>query len=94
MGRIDQRQRLGQRLRAGIEITGVEPLLDVIRIDLDSKTTQAGKNGCQRLCTAHAAKTAGKQPAPGRRAREMLAYGRGKSLVGALHDALRTDVDP
>ena len=48
----------------------------------------------QRLRAAHAAEARGQQPAAGEAAAVVLAAHLDEGFVGALHDALRADVDP
>jgi hypothetical protein len=50
--------------------------------------------GGEGLGAAHAAEAAGDDERPRSVAAEVLARAGGEGLVGALHDALRADVDP
>jgi hypothetical protein len=46
------------------------------------------------LGAAHAAQATGEHEAPGERAAEVASGDGAERLIGALHDALRADVDP
>ena len=65
-----------------------------VRVALDGEARGAGHHGGQRLRAAHAAEPGGQDPLALQVAAIMLAAGLDEGLVGALHDALRADIDP
>ena len=65
-----------------------------VGIAFDRQAAGAGHHRGQRLRAAHAAEPAGQDPLALQVAAIMLAAGLGEGLVGALHDALRADIDP
>jgi hypothetical protein len=91
---VDQRQRLIERMRLRIDITGAQAEIDAGFIAFDGKAAGAGHDGGERLCATHAAETAGENPLALQVAFIMLAAGLDKGFIGTLHDALRTDIDP
>ena len=65
-----------------------------VRIAFDGEAAGAGHDRGQRLRAAHAAEPAGQDPVALEVAAIVLAAGLDEGLVGALHDALRADIDP
>ena len=63
-------------------------------VDLDAQRDAAVHRHRQRLRAAHPAEARGQRDRAGQRAAEAPARDLGEALVGALHDALRADVDP
>ena len=80
--------------RLRVEIARLEPHLDARRLAFDGDHRGAGHGGGERLRAAHAAKARGQEPFALEIAAIMLAADFGEGLVGALHDALRADIDP
>jgi hypothetical protein len=91
---IDHFHRLIERLGLLVEIAGAQAEIDRIRIAFDGKTRSTSHDSGQRLGAAHAAETAGQDPLALEVAIVVLAAGLDESFVGALHDALRADIDP
>ncbi len=77
-----------------VEIAGAQAELDARRPALDRQHRGAGHGRRQRLRAAHAAEARGQDPAAVQRAAVVAAAHLDEGLVGALHDALRADVDP
>lgn len=90
----DERQRLVERLRLLVEIAGAQPGVDPALVAFDREAGGAGHHRGERLRAAHAAETRRQHPAAGEIAAILLAPHLGEGLVGALHDALRADIDP
>ena len=90
----DQGQRLVEAGGLLVQVARAQAEIDRALLALDVERAGAGKRGGQRLRPAHAAEPRRQHPAPGQAARVVLAPGFDKGLVGALHDALRADVDP
>ncbi len=63
-------------------------------IAFDGQAAGAGHDGGERLRAAHAAEAAGQDPLALEVAAIVLAAGLDEGFVGALHDALRADIDP
>ena len=81
-------------MHLAIAVAIANTLVDAFFIDLDAQCCCA-RNRCGKgLSTTHPAQTGGKQEASMQRATEVLTSALGKRLVRALHDTLRTDVDP
>ena len=72
----------------------LEAALDARRIDLDAQRHALVHGHRERLGAAHAAEAGREHDAPPQRAPEVLASHLCERLVGALQDALATDVDP
>ena len=93
-GAFEDGQRLVEILRLHVDIAGAQPHLDARRLAFDREHRGARHGRGQRLRAAHAAETGGQNPAALEIAAEMLAAHLDEGLVGALHDALRADIDP
>ena len=91
---LDHRQRFVQVLCLGVEIAGLEPHLDARRLAFDRQQRCARHGRGERLRAAHAAEPGGENPSAGKVAAVVAPPDFGEGLVGALHDALRADVDP
>ena len=91
---VDHRQRLVEVGRLGVEVAGADAEIDPGLVAFHREAAGAGEHRRQRLRPAHAAEAAGQDPAALEVAAVVLAAGLGEGLVGALHDALRADVDP
>ncbi len=87
-------QGFGQGVGLAIQVTGLHALVYARLVHLDSQAGKTREDGRERLCATHTAQTSREQPLAGRVTFVMLTNGLGKGLVGALHDALGTDVDP
>ena len=91
---LDHRQSFVQVLCLDIEIAGLEPHLDARGLAFDRKQRCARHGRGERLRAAHAAEPSGENPFAGKVAAVMAPSDLREGLVGALHDALRADVDP
>ena len=91
---IDHGKRLIESRGLFVEIARAQPHLDARRLAFDREAGHAGHHRGERLRAAHAAEARRQNPAPGEIAAKMLATHFGKGLVGALNDALATDIDP
>lgn len=81
-------------MRLRINITGAQAEIDAGFIAFDGEAAGARHDSGQRLRAAHAAKTAGQDPFALQVAVIVLAAGLDKGFIGALHDALRANVNP
>jgi len=90
----DHLQRLVQIVGLHVQVAGLEPLVDARGPALDREQGGAGHGRGQRLGATHAAQAAGQDPLALQVAAVVLAAGLDEGLVGALDDALATDVDP
>src|SRR5690606_28508171 len=77
-----------------VDVTGPQAEIDARLPAFDGQRTGTGEACGERLGTAHAAEPGGDDPAPLQAAAVVLAPHLDEGLVGALHDALRADVDP
>ena len=93
-GALHHRQCLVEILRLGVEIAGLEPHLDARGLAFDRQQRGTRHGGGERLRAAHAAEAGGEDPLAGEAAAVVAPQQLGKGLVGALHDALRADIDP
>ena len=93
-GALDHRQRFVEVLCLRVEIAGLEPHLDARRLALDRQQRRARHGGGERLRAAHAAEAGGEDPFAREAAAVVAPQQLGEGLVGALHDALRADIDP
>ena len=93
-GALDHGQRLVQVARLAVEVAGAQPHLDARRLALDGEHGSARHGGGERLRPAHAAEAPGEDPPARERAAVVTPPDLREGLVGALHDALRADVDP
>ena len=91
---LDHGERLVEGLGLLVDVAGAQAEIDRVRIALDGEAAGAGHDRGERLRAAHAAEAAGQHPLAGEIAAIVLAAGLHEGLVGALHDALRADVDP
>ena len=91
---FNQRQRLVQRVGFVIDIAGAQTKIDARFLTLDGQHAGARQHARQRLRAAHAAQTGGQDPASGQIAVIVLTARFDEGFVGALHDALRADIDP
>ena len=87
-------QRLIQTIGLPVDIAGAQPHFDARWLAFNRKAACARHRRGQRLCAAHAAQPAGQDPFARQVAAIMLAAHFDEGLIGALHDALRADVDP
>ena len=90
----DDRQRVVDVLREDVEITRLQTHLDARRLALDRQQRRARHRRRQRLRATHAAQARGEDPFVGEFAPVVLAARFGEGLVGSLHDALATDINP
>ena len=77
-----------------VEVPGLEPPADPLRVDLDAERDAVVHRHRQRLRAAHPAEPGGERDRPGERAAEAPPRDLGEALVGALDDPLAADVDP
>ena len=61
-GPVDERERCIERVRASIEIAGLESLVDTIGLALDRQHRRAGHCRRKRLCAAHATQSRRQNP--------------------------------
>ena len=88
------RERVVQAVGGFVEIARRQTSRDSLWIDLDHDRRGAVHRRCERLRAAHPAKSGGDNETAGQCASEMPSGERGERLVGALHDALTSDIDP
>ena len=93
-GLAGQAQRLVETVGHRIDVAGLEPPLDAVRIDLDDDGHAVVHGHGQRLGPAHASEPGRQGQAAPERAAEMPPGRLGQGLIGPLQDALRPDVDP
>ncbi len=91
---FDDRERVVEVLRLHVDIAGAEPELDARRAALDREQRSAGHGRREGLRAAHAAEAGGENPSSAKVAAIVPAPHLDEGLVGALHDALRADIDP
>ncbi len=91
---LDPGQRLVDILRLHIEVAGLQPHLDARGLAFDREQRGPRHGGSQRLRATHAAEPGGEKPFAGEIAAIVAPAELGEGLVGALHDALRADIDP
>ncbi len=91
---FDQRQGLVEVAGLLIEVTGAKPEVDRRLPALDRQRRRARQGRGQGLRAAHAAEPGRQDPAPRQRSAVVAPPGLDERFVGALHDALRADVDP
>src|SRR6478752_6618574 len=77
-----------------VQVTVVDPALQPGPVDVDDQAGAAVHGDRERLRAAHPAGAAGQREGAGQGAVEAFLGDGGERLVGALHDALRADVDP
>src|SRR5699024_3700106 len=77
-----------------VQITRFKAKINTVLLTLHGQRGSARKGGGQRLGTTHAAQSGGEYPSAGQAAVIMLATGLGEGFVGALHNALATNVYP
>src|SRR5918994_488449 len=77
-----------------VEVAGLEPTPDPLRVDLDAQRHATVHRHGQGLGAAHAAEPGGEGDRAGERAAEAPAGDLGEALVGPLDDPLAADVDP
>jgi hypothetical protein len=77
-----------------IEVTGLQAHLDAAGLAFHGEARGTRHHRRQRLGAAHAAQPGRQHPAAGKIAAIMLSPHLDERLVGALHDALRADIDP
>ena len=93
-GLIGEAQGLVERICRDVHVGGLDTTLDAVRVDLDAERDAAGHGDGQRLGAAHTAEPGRQDEPPGKVGAVVLLTGGREGLVGALQDALRTDVDP
>ena len=93
-GPFDDGQGVVDAFRLFVHVAGTQSEIDAVRIAFDGDTGCARHGRGERLGAAHAAESGGQYPSPGKVAVEMLTAGLDEGFVGALHDALRADIDP
>ncbi|NYH19333.1 hypothetical protein GGD41_006561 [Paraburkholderia bryophila] len=91
---VEHGERFVERLRFFIDVTRLQTEVDARLVAFHRNHREARHRSRERLRAAHAAQTAGQNPAALRVAVEMLVRHREKRLVGSLHDPLAADVDP
>ena len=91
---LDDRQRIVEVLGGDVEVAGAQRHSMRRGLAFDGQHRGAGHGRSERLRPAHAAQSGGQDPLAGKIAAEMLAAHLDESLVGALNDALRADIDP
>ena len=93
-GTPDHGERLVERARTLIQITGAQPHLDARGLTFDREHRRARHRRRQRLRAAHAAQPRSQDPFPRPVAAVVLAASLDEGLVGPLDDTLAADVDP
>jgi len=79
---------------ANVEVTVLDAAPDAIVIRLHADGDSAIERDRERLRTTHAAETGGESDRACQRTLKALSRNGGESLVRALQDALRADIDP
>ena len=90
----DPGQRIVEITCLLIQIARAQPKIDSTLLALDDQGRRAGEARRQRLRAPHTAQASAQNPAPRKISTEMLSCRFCKRLIGALHNALSTDVDP
>ena len=90
----DQGQRFVQRCGLFVQVACAQSKVNRALLALDVQRAGACKSGGQWLRATHAAQSCGQHPTSGEVSLVMLTTGFHEGLVGALHDALRANVDP
>ncbi|MNS66587.1 hypothetical protein D3C72_998070 [compost metagenome] len=90
----DHGQRLVQRGGLLVHIARAQAEVDARLLALDGQHAGPGQHASQRLRAAHATQPGRQDPLAGEVATEVLVAGLDEGLEGALHDALRADIDP
>ena len=90
----DHGESLVEARRLLVEIAGAQAEIDAGLVAFDGEARGAGHHRSQRLRPAHAAEPRRQDPFSLEVAAIVLAPGLHEGLVGALHDALRADIDP
>src|SRR5882757_2546495 len=80
--------------RDAVAIAAIDSFLNAFRIHVDAEKAGTRHGRSQRLRATHTAHAAGDNQLPFQAPAKMLAACFGKGLVGALHYALASDVDP
>jgi hypothetical protein len=91
---FEHRERFVEGLRFFIDVTRFQTEVDTRLVALDRDHREARHRRRERLRAAHAAETAGQNPAALRLAVEMLVRDREERLVRTLHNPLAADVNP
>ncbi len=91
---VDDLKRVVEVLGGDVEVAGPQAEIDAGGAAFDGQHRRPGHGRRQRLRPAHAAEAGGEDPAARKVAAVVLAARLDEGLVGALHDALRADVDP
>jgi hypothetical protein len=92
--RVGTRERRVERGRRLVQVLRREPAFDARRIDLDDERDAVIHRDGQRLGATHPAQAGGDGERTAQGAAEMAAGHGGERLVGALQNALSTDVNP
>ena len=87
-------QRFVERSHQHVAVTGLQPLLDALRINVNSQERRAIHRGRQRLRSTHAAHAAADHKLALQVAAKMFFCRRRKRLVRSLQNSLRADVNP
>src|SRR5205807_8628961 len=77
-----------------IAISGLEALLDSLRIYINPEKAAAGHGGRQGLCATHSAHPAAHDQLAGQVAAKVFFTGSGERLKCPLDNALGADIDP
>ncbi len=77
-----------------VDVAGFQAEIDAHLLTLDVQRARTGQGRGQRLRATHAAQAGGQDPTALEVGIVVLATGLDEGFIGALHDALATDVDP
>jgi len=88
------RQCIVNVVRLLIDVARAQAEIDTALPTLDVQRAGTGQTRRQRLRAPHAAQSRSQNPAPTQVTGVVLPPHLDKGLVGALHDALRADIDP
>src|ERR1035441_6013526 len=91
---LQNAQRLVERRHQEIAIASLQALLDALGIDINAKERSASHGCRERLRSSHSAHSSGDDQFAAQIATKMFVARGVEGFVSALHDALRTDVDP
>ena len=93
-GIFQNAQRLVQSSNQKVAVPSLEPLLDALRININPQKRRARHGSRQRLRSAHPAHAARNDQLARKVSTKMLVARRVESLISALNNPLRADIDP
>ncbi len=91
---LQDAQRFIERGDHEVAVASLQAFLDALGIDVNAQKSRASHGRGEGLSSTHSAHSAGDDQLAGEISAEMLFTCSGERFEGALHDTLRTDVDP